>query len=354
MKIKLAITDTDQRYSDRLIGYLNGYYADRFEIYSFSSCEALMVHLVQNSIDVLLASDQISVDSAKLPRNMAFAYFSDSPSIDTIKGVRTVCRYQKASLIFKEILSLYSELSNSVTSYKNIGDKLSEIMLFLPASGGAGSTTVAVAAAVNLSRSGKRVLYLNFEQCGSISPLFDGEGQFTLSDVIYAIKSNKSNLKLRLESMIKNSDGVNYFDSCPVALDALELNRDDLERLLKELKETGSYDVIIIDADNFLCEKLYELIRSCRCVILICDGSVQSNAKFQKLYNALNILNDSKKLNITGKVMVLYNKFSNKTGKVLVLPDVVTLGGLPRYEATSPKQIMSEIAKSAVFNMFSK
>lgn len=352
MRIKLALLDSDDVYVSKLVGHLNLKYPDGLEIYAFSSAAALREYLEKEKIDVLLCSETFDIDPSALPRSTAFAYFSDSPAIDTIKGMRTICRYQKFDLIYKEILGLYSELSTNVTSYKSTGTGTTNVILFLPVSGGVGATTIAAAAAIHVAGCGKRVLYIDFQQCGAVAAIFHSEGQYTFSDVIYAIKSNKSNLKLRLESMVRNAGGVFYFESCPVALDAMAATEEDLTRLIRELIDTGSYDYIFIDMDNHMDKKLYDIIRLSQALVFVGDGSELSNAKFQKYYEALLLLNGSKKLNISNKMLRIYNKFSSKTSRELVINDIRTIGGVPRFELATAEQIVLEISKMKVFDTF--
>ncbi len=354
MKIRLAVVDSDQRYKEQFISFFTRNYADRCEIYSFSSSDALLDHSKDNKIDVVLVSEDSGLTRSHFSKNTAFAFFSESSAVDTIQGERTICRYQKMDLIFKEILSLYSDLSTSVTSYKSLGEGKTDVLVFLSPAGGCGSTTAGAAAARAICAAGRKVLFLSLEQCACVDTLFTADGSFSMSDVIYAVKSNKSNLKLRLESMVKEDEGVFFYDSCPVALDGLEFSTEEVAQLFRELKDTGSYDVIIVAVDSEFNSTLYTLLQLCRAVVMVNDGSISGNAKFQKYYNALKILDSTQNLDLEGKMMVFYNKFSSKSGKVLSLSDVMMLGGLPRYEGASPREIAQEIAKSAVFQVFVK
>ena len=123
MKIKIAILERDTSYLTRIVSAFGTKYSDKLEIYSFTDPEVAMSTLSSAKIDVLLASDVFSVDYAKLPNRCAFAYLVDSMGIEMLNEQRAICKFQKADLIYKQILSVYSEKASSITGFKMTGDE---------------------------------------------------------------------------------------------------------------------------------------------------------------------------------------------------------------------------------------
>lgn len=67
---------------------------------------------------------------------------------------------------------------------------------------------------------------------------------FDMSDIIFALKSKKANLAMKLESCVKqDGSGVYFYSQSKIALDMHELNSEDIMRLLSELKLYGEYDI---------------------------------------------------------------------------------------------------------------
>ena len=222
MKIKLAILENDSNYLNRMVVAFNTRYADKLEIYSFTSYDVALEALTSSKIDVLVASDYFDVDSKKLPSRCGFAYLVDSPDIDNVREQRAICKFQKADLIYKQILSIYSENTENMSKIK-LSEDGSKLITFSSPCGGTGTSSVAAACAVNYAKRGKKVLYLNLEPFGSSDNFFSAEGQFDMSDIIYALKSAKANLTLKLESCVKqDATGVNFFSASKVALDMQE------------------------------------------------------------------------------------------------------------------------------------
>ena len=129
MRIKLAILESDQSYLNRIVTAFNTKYADKFEIYSFTDKALALSTLDSNRIDVLVASDAFDIDITALPKRCGFAYFVDSPDVDQLNNQRAICKFQKADLIYKQILSIYSENSGRVAGLK-LGDDHTKVIAF--------------------------------------------------------------------------------------------------------------------------------------------------------------------------------------------------------------------------------
>lgn len=191
MKIKLALLDSDQNYLNRIVTAFNIKYADKLEIYSFTKLESAMAALEPSRIDVLVASDTFVVESSALPKRCQLAYFVESADVDSVNDQRAICKFQKADLIYRQILSIYSEYAGSASGLK-LGDDSCKVIAFTSPCGGVGSSTMAAACALHYAARGKRTLYLNFERFGSSDAFFAAEGQFDMSGIIFALKSKKN------------------------------------------------------------------------------------------------------------------------------------------------------------------
>lgn len=350
MKIKLAILEKDSSYLNRIVTAFNAKYSDKLEIYSFTDEKVALGTIESTKIDVLVASDLFDIDAGSLPRHCGFAYFVDTQNIETIKGECAICKFQKADLIYKQILSIYSEKTSSVTG-TGMDDSATQVLYFTSVSGGVGGSTMAAACATALALQGKRVLYLNLEQFGDADIFFHGEGQFTFGDVIYAIKSKKTNVCLKLESTVKQDVSGVYFYSAPqVALDIMELEAEDIKRLLNEIRMSASYEYIVVDANFSFEEKSFLLWKEVSKVIVVSDGSEISNKKFERMYSAMEILGQQDEQLRMEKMNLLYNKFSNKMSKTISGISVNNIGGIPKIEMATHEQIIQRVVSMGIMN----
>jgi len=354
IKIKLALIDSDEIYVNRLTNYFNAHYSDKLEVFSFTKIDTLLNFIQSNRINVLLATEDFNFDQKLFNGSFAFAYLVDSNNIESVNGKKAICKFQKTEIIYKEILNLYSELSeNSGVALKTDIDGETKIITFLPVAGGVGSSTMAAACSYNIAARGKRVLYLNLEQLGTPSLFFNGEGAFNLTDIFFAVKSKKANFLLKLESSLKKDvSGVSFYDSCKTALDMLEMKGDEFKTLLMEIRRSGFFDYIVVDTDLSIDDKLKNIMVLSNNIVLVNDGSEVSNLKFSRVYEALNILENQSNIMLTPKMVVLYNKFRNNVSKQLENYNLNVLGIIGEYLGVPNKAIALQVAKTEVFNRF--
>lgn len=350
MRIKLAILEKDTSYLTRIVSVFSTKYADKFEIYSFTDKEVALSVIDGAKIDVLVANDAFDIDVSALPKRCGFAYFVDSADIDMENEQRAICKFQKADLIYKQILSVYSEKAGSITGLK-LGDDSAKIIIFQSPSGGTGSSTMAAAAALHFAEQGKKTLYLSLERFGSSDLFFSAEGQFDMSDIVFALKSKKTNLALKLESCVKqDQSGVCFYSQPKVSLDMLEISAEEKLRLLSELKLMGSYDYIVVDIDFSLDKEMLKFCKQAHSIVWVGDGSEISNTKVTNAFTALGILEQNADSPLTNRISLAYNKFSNKTGKSIEMEGLRNIGGAPRFEHATTEQVLKQLAPKDMFD----
>lgn len=351
IRIKLAIADKDESYVNRLSNFLNAGYSDKVEVYSFTQLDSLVQFLKTNKVDVLLASETMELNLKSIPERTAFAYLVDNASLETVNNKRAVCKFQKADLIYKEALSLFSENPSNITGFKSAGDGDTSLISFYSCSGGCGSSTAAAACCLYLAAKGKKVLYLNFERFGTPQIFFNASGSFTLSDIIFAIKSKKSSLALKLESSVKkDQSGVFFYDACRTPLDIFELTGEDIKKLINEIKTTGIYDYVIIDTDPHFINPSIGIMKFSNLMIFVSDGTEVANIKFKRFYDALRIIEDQQDIALVNKIALIYNKFRDNSSKVIEgLNDISVFGGVGVLGGES-LQIAKQISLKNIFS----
>lgn len=350
MKIKLAILEKDLSYLNRIVTVFSTKYADKFQIYSFSDLQIAINAIATEKIDVLIANDSFEIDSTAIPKRCSFAYFVDNMDIDSINGLPAICKYQKAELIYKQILSIFSENAGRFTDLKLTDDECTFYSFSSPC-GGTGTSSVAVGYAMHMALQGKRVLYLNLNPFDTSDLFFSGEGQFGMSDVIFSLKSKKANLAMKLESYVKqDKSGVFFFSQPNYALDMLELKHEEKLQLLSELKLLGAYDIIVLDMDFGLDKQHMDFYNKSQTVLMVSDGSESANIKVQNAYSALIMMEQSSDSSIAGRFALVYNRFSSKTGHTIEGLDIRNIGGAPVYANATCKQVAQQLMTLDMFD----
>uniref|UniRef100_UPI004056C087 chromosome partitioning protein ParA n=1 Tax=Agathobacter sp. TaxID=2021311 RepID=UPI004056C087 len=350
MKIKLAVLEKDTSYLNRFITIFSTKYAEKIEVYSFTEKEVALMTLESKRIDVFIASDNYEIDVSKLPKRCSFAYFTDSPNVETIDEQQAICKFQKIDLIYKQILNLYSENAGNISGLKmNHGS--CKVAVFTSPAGGVGSSTMAAACALHFAMQGKRTLYLNLEKYGYADEFFEGEGQFGMSDIIFALKSKKTNLSMKLESCVKQStNGVSFYSKSQNALDMLELRGEEIVRMLTQLNILGMYDHIVLDIDFSLDRDTLEVCRQAHEIVWVSDGSPVSNNKLCRAYQALFTMEMHAEDSLMRRTGVMYNRFHSSKGKIIQDLDIRTIGGMPCMQYDTVNQILGEMAGMDIFD----
>lgn len=350
MKIKLAILEKDTSYLNRFISVFSTKYADKMEMYSFTDMNVALTALDANRIDVLIVSDSFEVDVEALPKRCGFAYFVESANVESVNEQRAICKFQKIDLIYKQILSLYAENANRISDFK-VEEGATKVVAFTSPSGGVGCSTLAAACALHYAAQGKKVLYLNLERYGSADRFFAAEGQFDMSDVIFAIKSKKANLAIKLESCVKyDPRGVYFFSETKNAMDMLELENEECAQLISELRISGTYEYIVLDVDFMVGKDMIELYRKSDKLILVGDGSDISNGKLLRAHQVFTTLEAKMETPLASKSSLIYNKFSSKTSTMIEGVELKMIAGVAKIEGATTQQILGHIAENTMYD----
>ena len=350
MKIRLAILETDVGYLNRIVTVFGSKYADKIEIYSFTEKDVALSELQSIKADLLVASDSFEIDTKQLPKRCGFAYFVDSMEVELLRGQPTICRFQKADLIYRQVLSLYAEHAGSMTELK-FSDDGCRVIAFASPSGGSGSSTMAAACALHFAAMGRKTLYLNLEKFGSPDDYFSGQGQFDMSDIIYALKTRKANISMKVESAVKQDlRGVYFISQSKLALDMLELTTEEILRLISELRLNGSYDYLILDAEFGLDKDSLKVLHQAQAMIVVGDGSPSSNTKIFRAMTALATKEENEDTPLINRTLLAYNRFSSRTGETIANLELRAIGGAPRYEHATTEQLLAQLSRNPLFD----
>lgn len=347
MKIKLAMLESDSAYLRRVVPMFNSRFAEELEIYSFTDVDAATACLEQKKIDVLLASSNFKIDFNLIPKRCGFAYLVESLDIDSIDGRKAVCKFQKGELIYKQVLSIYSEHMPNITGISQSENGAMKTIVFCSPCGGVGTSTTAAGCAIALVNAGYRVLYINTEIYGEADNFFSCDGQFDFSDVIYAVKSNKTNRALKLQSTVKqDATGVSFYSSVKVPLDMMEMKASDYQTLQVELKKLGCYDYVVMDMDFPKSMTDFEFFNHCNSVVVVTDGSDNADSKLNKALRAIQIMDSNSEFALQPRMWMLRNK---TTSNELTQNEIRLLGSFPMYQSVSPDQMAKQLSLSDMY-----
>ncbi|MDR0500668.1 MAG: hypothetical protein LBG97_05420 [Coriobacteriales bacterium] len=351
MKIRLTILDTDSDFLSRLTLTCANRYPDKLEVRTFTDEQLALESLKNGAVDIFLASDVFDIQPSVIPARCSLAYLVESDAIDSIKEQKAISKYKKIETFYKNVLEIYSENIPSSVSLKLSDEGKGAIIQFSSASGGVGCSTMAASCARHFASKGASVIYFSLEQFMSTDIFFSGEGNATFSDVVFALKSKRGNLPLKVEGCVKNdASGVHFISSSKTPLDLRELDNDDISELLDAIMLASNYEYIVVDVGSLLTDISFEVLKHANKLVLVSDGSAVSNLKTSQALATLEILERDADVSYLSRTALVYNKFSSKTGCVLDFAHVYTMGGAQRYEQATAQDIVQQLQGLNIFD----
>jgi len=352
MKLKLVVLDDNKTYLERLISAFSSRQEFNVETYSFTELPDALSALREVDADFFIAGESYNINPSSIPEGCSFAYFADSAAKGEVRGRNAICRYQKAELIYKEILSIYSERNRpaavaAISEPKGIHTR---VCAFTPCGGGTGSSSAAAACALRFARMGKHALYLNLERFGTSESYFEAEGRINLGDVLYAIKSRRATSEMKILSAIKQDEtGVYFIESCRAAPEVMEITAENAAGLIDELKALGQFEYIIADIDLMLEGASLAVMKKADSCVLVSDGSETSHKKLGRIIKAMEIISARDEFEFPAPYL-MYNKFSSKSSIGAIPYDIAFLGGAPKYEGASQSKVIRQLAELPLFD----
>lgn len=354
MRIKVAFLESDKTYLSRIVNALGGRYADKIQIYSYTDLAAAYAGITSERIAVLVADRSFEVKQESLPAYCSLVFFSESSDVESIRDCPAICKYQKIEQIYKGILNVYSENAQMDPNIRLRSEGGAKLIVVTSPCGGVGSSSVAVALARRFAKRKQRVLYLNLEKTGSSDLYFIAQGQFTMSDVVFAVKSRRANLRLKLESCARqDNSGVYFFATPNVALDIQEMSIQDEEELLDTVLGSGIYDYVIMDRGFGMDLDSIRIFNKAVRTAWICGGSETSVVKTLRAYQALEILEKKAECLFLQDLAIVYNKFDNaRSAQLPVKSGWEIAGAIPEFRGTNELQVVARMEEMSILDRF--
>lgn len=356
MRIKLVIGEQDKRYLSMLTMFMEQNHMDQVEVQAFSKPELFLKNVSETTPDVVLVDESFEVNIDEIKGLSVVAYLCDAVSNadERRNGIRCIEKFKKPDLIFKDLLNLYAERGGTLEiSGNNDG---TEFIMVTGFSGGTGASTFAAALAHKSALMDKKVLYLNLERLGMSSVFFDGEGTYNFDEVIYALKSQKTSLALKLQSAVrKDSSGVYYYAPCSSPMYMMELKNSDILQLLEAIASAKEYDRVIVDMQYETSESFMDILAHMTRIIVVNDGSQIANTKFMRAMEILEYMETQTSTKVTQRMQLLYNRFSSSknTSNELETPKMPVIGKAPRVEHAQTKEIVKYLVeKNNLYDTF--
>lgn len=346
MKIRVFLCSEDALYCEKIVNYFNSYYYDKFQWNVYTQPVYLEQIFRSDEPDLILVGSEMQTSlgrlDPKLLEGKIWAYLTEDDA-GLKEGKSCISKYRRADQIYRELLDLYAK-SEHVRHEAPLVSGKTAFIAFVSAGGGPGTSTIACAAAKSFSAMDK-VLYINLEDIGLCGGVFTGENTSGFDEIVYAIKSRRNTLGLKLESAVsRDRSGTYYFRECTNPMDLQTLSAEDIRELLRAIEASGVYDKVIIDLGNGLHDKEITVMSMVASIIVIMDPGEIAELKLKRYLEYMQAVEEVKQMDIISKMSVYYNK----TMKSRQLPEQVqgirTGGAFPLIENGTYAGIIDKIA----------
>ncbi|MCQ2417717.1 MAG: AAA family ATPase [Oscillospiraceae bacterium] len=243
-------------------------------------------------------------------KHTAVAFFSNMR--DTIKNTTTIYKYEGMKEIYEQLVQLHAAHTEREVkvSTDESGRIKNEILTFMPVGGGTGSSTVAMAAAIQFAKNDK-VLYLNLEQMHAETVVFKAEKKKTITNLISTLDTNfqKEQAKLLFDDIIQSDEhfgnlqlirGFTNMEDCESLTEAA------LTNIIELLKKCYEFRYIIIDADFGYSAFLKSLILHSDKLVFVSAGYEMANRKMEMMHRYLDVLSRDE---ILPRQFVVFNRY---------------------------------------------
>lgn len=308
-----VICDQEADYARNLMQMIGGRKELGFQMHMFQKLEPLKKFAEQKPIQILLIGEEYSQEERlEIPAAERFVlvkaegrYLADEE--------KELYKYQSVDQILTKVLELSVDKERAVakTLRKTRG---SLIGVYSPIHR-IGKTKYALELGKELAEKGP-VLYLNLEEYAGFEQLFSCTYEKNLSDLLYYIRQDSSNLIFRINSMVQSFQNMDYLPPALSPADLMAASWEEWSKLFDTLKKQSSYEVILLDVGSCIPE-LYTMLEQCDRVYMPVREETASRAKVEQFENLVQMWDCGEMLKRVKKVNLPYHT-SEKKGNAYV------------------------------------
>lgn len=253
----LAILDREERFAKGLMEYLMSKDSLPFRIHMFTDVDCFMEYQSSQEIECLLIAENMYFE-AVAKTGIPHIIVLDENGINKDNTLHHISKYQSAEMIYKQILSYYTELSTeSINIVRTNNHKLKIIAVYTPI-GRCLQTTFAITLGQILAKDAK-TLYLNFERYSGLANLLKKEFSKDISDLMYYFECAKEKLSVRIETLVDKMGDLDFIPPANLFGNLCGIKGSDWIDLFHEMEKCTEYEYLILDLTDGipdLCEVL--------------------------------------------------------------------------------------------------
>lgn len=281
-KLELVVADRDAEYVKLFADYVReSEWSRRLAVRQITRPETLREHL--RSRPAQLALIHAELDDGERGGGCRIRLCETKREADEpLNGAAGIYKYQPLPQLLGRMMELYR--SDAASGKSAAAPGTPSVCAVYSAAGGVGKTTVAVHLARAFAESGYRCLYWNLELVpGASFP--NGPDPALAARFVYGLRANAAWTGECLAGLIARS-GPSGFDCFPGfrnVRETLEMTRDDVAKLVALLKQAGKYDMIVLDLEATLHERIWGALAASDSIVWIVTEDGESAVRTFRL-----------------------------------------------------------------------
>lgn len=373
-RYQLAVAAKEEEYVKRLAEYVReSPISQQWQLIAFTNALALKEHIEKGySMDLLAVQPglyselKVGIDAARLERIATVALVSKRG--ESGGQQKELLQYQPLPALLQGLFDMHAGAGTAGHSSPvgTVGTGLAseegaKVVTVYSSSGGTGKTALALHLTNAAGSQQYRAFYLNLERWHSLGAWLGHANhtgtQLGMSELLYKLKSEPEQagkwlLEHRKRHSLLKGD---YLASCTNAEDRITLGAEDAAGLLALIKQSGQYDLIIVDLDDGLDELHMKLLENSDQILWLVSDDEGVLAKQRLAYRYGEQKWGSRFQRMAQKVQLIHNR-----AKSNALPPTVNRDGIPympislpdamewnSYSATSAKLLSSPSYRAA-------
>lgn len=310
-RTRIIIADTDDEYVIPLQLKLVEEYFEKVDIEIITDRNYFnALFSTPQKVEILIISEDL-YDSTLQRHNIKNTFLMTEQFGDEQTGdlnVNRIFKYTSIKEILNEITGKCSTDLDGIVGAK----KETQIVLVYSACGGVGKTTVALGVAVCLTRSYKRVLYINAERLHSFQGMLENQSAISAADVYSKLTSPKETIYNDIKHVIRQEQFA-YLPPFKASLMSLGLSYAVYKKIAFGAKKSGDYDYIVIDADSAFDDDKANLINIADRVVVVLKQNKASVYSTNLLVSNITGVNSE-------KYVFVCNDFNKELDNALISP----------------------------------
>jgi cellulose biosynthesis protein BcsQ len=305
--IKLLILDDDNDYSNNLSTFLTHNYSQIFIVSQLNNNLSDLENCIkQSNADIILTTESYYYRIKKVFNKIIIILSTGMDSLNC-SNCPSIFKFTDANKIAAELTAVYANEGHILL---NKNSRKGMVVCVYSAAGNIGKTTISLGISSLCAGLGLSVFYLNLERCQSTGLILEDNNEYSFSDIIYYAKCSDGNFNSKVFSMTSfdNNYNIHYFKSPNNSFEMEELTPDNIKTIISCLKESGQYDLIIVDMDSQFNSNAVEAFNISDEILYIINDTEICLHKTKLFLNDLNLFSQGSNTFLAHKIFYVANK----------------------------------------------